>query len=98
MVSLQRSHRGCRGCGRRAAREGLKALDVDAQPKRLFSALLTLLGGGDAPWLARRGYRRGDAKSLRIQTCEAFVLDGEVYEGGGGLTISLGPTLRFLAS
>lgn len=79
-------------------REGLKALDVDAQPQRLLSALITLLGGGDAPWLARQGYRRGDAKSLRIQTCDAFVLDGEVYEGSGGLTVSLGPTLRFLAS
>ncbi len=79
-------------------REGLKALDVDAQPKRLFAALITLLGGGDAPWLARRGYRRGDAKTLRIQTCDAFVLDGEVYKASGAMTVALGPTLRFLAS
>lgn len=79
-------------------REGLKALDVDAQPKRLLNAMVTLLSGGDAPWLARRGYRRGDAKSLRIQTCDAFVLDGEVYEASGGMTVALGPTLRFLAS
>lgn len=79
-------------------REGLKALDVDAQPRRLLQALVTLLSGGDASWLARLGYRRGDAKSLRIQTCDAFVLDGEVYESSGGMTVSLGPTLRFLAS
>lgn len=79
-------------------REGLKALDVDAQPKRLLKALVTLLSGGDAPWLARRGYRRGDASTLRIETSESFVLDGEIYEGTGGMTVSLGPTLRFLAS
>ena len=79
-------------------REGLKTLDVDAQPKRLLKALTTVLGGGDAPWLAKRGYRRGDAKVLRIQTCDAFVLDGEVYEASGAMTVALGPTLRFLAS
>jgi diacylglycerol kinase (ATP) len=44
-------------------REGLKTLDVDAQPKRLLKAMVTVLSGGDAPWLAKRGYRRGDAKS-----------------------------------
>jgi len=81
-----------------APREGLKALDVDAPPRRLLPALSLLLRGGDAPWLHRSGYRRGDARTLRLETSEAFVLDGEVYDGAGGLTVVLGPPLRFLAS
>lgn len=79
-------------------REGLKILDVDAPPRRLLAALVTLLSGGDAAWLPRLGYRRGDARVLRVRTAEAFVLDGEVYESAGGLTVALGSTLRFLAS
>ena len=79
-------------------REGLKALDVDAPPRRLLAALVTLLSGRDPAWLPRLGYRRGDARRLHVQTSEAFVLDGEVYDGAGGMTVSLGPGLRFLAS
>lgn len=79
-------------------REGLKILDVDAPPRRLLAALAILLSGGDAAWLPRLGYRRGDARVLRVRTAEAFVLDGEVYEAAGGLTVTLGPSLRFLAS
>jgi hypothetical protein len=76
----------------------LKVLDVIAPPRRLLAALAILLGGRDAAWLGRSGYRRGDARSLRVQTDEPFVLDGEIYDGGGGLTVTLAPSLRFLAS
>jgi len=79
-------------------REGLKALDVMAPPRRLLAALAILLGGRDAAWLVRSGYRRGDARTLRVRTAEPFVLDGEVYDGAGGLSVTLGPSLRFLAS
>lgn len=79
-------------------REGLKFLDVDAPPRRLLPALALLLGGGDASWLPRFGYRRGDARSVRVATGESFVVDGEVYDSSGGVTVELGTPLRFLAS
>ncbi|MBO9547437.1 diacylglycerol kinase, partial [Caulobacter sp.] len=79
-------------------REGLKFLDVDAPPKRLPGAFPALLAGKDAAWLPRLGYRRGDAERLRITTNQPLVVDGDVYDGAGGLTVTLAPPLRFLAA
>ena len=79
-------------------REGLKFLDVDAPPKRLPGALPALLSGRDAAWLPGLGYRRGDARSIRITTDQPLVVDGEVYDGAGGVTVVLAPSLRFLAA
>ncbi|MDB5455480.1 MAG: diacylglycerol kinase catalytic region [Caulobacter sp.] len=76
-------------------REGLKVLDIDAPPQRLLRATKALLSGRDAPWLAALGYRRGDATTLRLHSDAPFVLDGEAYDGGG-LTLALGPPLRFV--
>jgi diacylglycerol kinase (ATP) len=78
-------------------REGLKFLDVDAPPRRLPGAFSGLLAGKESAW-ARPGYRRGDAEQLRITTDQQLVVDGDVYDGAGGLTVALGPTLRFLAA
>jgi len=79
-------------------REGLKFLDVDAPPRGLPGAFPALLAGKDSAWTPRNGYRRGDASKLRITTDQPLVVDGDVYEGGCGVTVTLAPTLRFLAA
>jgi hypothetical protein len=79
-------------------REGLKFLDVDAPPRGLPGAFPALLAGKDSAWTPRNGYRRGDASRLRITTEQPLVVDGDVYDGSGGVTVVLGPTLRFLAA
>jgi diacylglycerol kinase family enzyme len=79
-------------------REGLKFLDVDAPPKRLPGAFPALLAGKDSAWSPRHGYRHGDASKLRITTDQPLVVDGDVYDGSGGVTVVLAPTLRFLAA
>ena len=79
-------------------REGMKFLDVDAPPRRLPGAFPALLAGKDAAWLPRLGYRRGDAETLRITTNQSLVVDGDVYEGGCGVTVALAPPLKFLAA
>lgn len=78
-------------------RYGLKYLDIDAPPRRLLRALPVLLSGRRSKRLRARGYRRGDAEILRVDTREPFVLDGEVFETGGGVTIRAGAPLRFMA-
>jgi hypothetical protein len=77
------------------ARHGLKILDVDAPPRHLGRALPTLLWGRGEGWLVKNGYRRGDARELRLNLEGQVVLDGEVYPGGD-LTVTEGPRLRFL--
>ena len=79
-------------------REGMKYLEVDAPPRRLPGAFPALLKGRDSAWQEQYGYRRGDAERLRITTDQPLVVDGDVYDGGCGLTVALAPTLRFLAS
>jgi len=78
-----------------SARPGLKVLDVDAPPRKLARALPKILWGRGEGWLAAHGYRRGDARSLRLKLDSDVVLDGEVYPGGD-LTITQAPALRFL--
>ena len=63
-----------------------------------LGAFPALLKGRDSAWQERYGYRRGDAERLRITTDQPLVVDGDVYDGGCGLTVALAPTLRFLAS
>jgi diacylglycerol kinase (ATP) len=76
-------------------RPGLKVLDVDAPPRRLVQALPLLLWGQADGWLVAHGYRRVEAKQVRLSLPGQFVLDGEVYPGGD-LTLAQGRPLRFL--
>jgi hypothetical protein len=92
-TTLQRLPFGMRPFG--PARHGLKILDVDAPPRYLGRALPTLLWGRGEGWLAKNGYRRSDARELRLNLEGPVVLDGEVYPGGK-LTVTEGPRLRFL--
>ena len=79
-------------------REGLKFLDVDAPPRRLPGAFPALLAGREAAWSPQLGYRRGDAATLRITTDQPLVVDGDVYDGGCGVTVALAEPLKFLAA
>jgi len=76
-------------------RYGLRFLDIDALPRRLLRALTVLLNGRHTKRLRAVGYRRGDAASLRIETQEPFVLDGEVFRTGGAVTLRAGAQLGF---
>ncbi len=60
--------------------------------------LPALLAGKESAWSGRHGYRRGDASRLRITTEQPLVVDGDVYDGAGGVTVVLAPPLRFLAA
>ena len=92
-TTLKRLPLGVKAFG--TPREGMKVLEVDAPPRALPIALPALLAGREAAWLGRLGYRRGDAFSLRLADAPAFVLDGEVYDGGA-LSVTPAPALRFL--
>ncbi len=93
-ATLKRLPLGIKLFGR--PRYGLKYLDIDAPPRRLLRALPVLLAGRRSRRLRARGYRRGDAQELRFETDQPFVLDGEVYQTGGGMTVRLAPPLRFM--
>ncbi|WP_041373445.1 diacylglycerol/lipid kinase family protein [Phenylobacterium zucineum] len=75
--------------------EGLKALAVEAPPRRLPMAVPTILRGAQPPWLERAGYRRRDVSSLSVSMEGGFTLDGEIYPGGD-LTVRQGPDLEFV--
>jgi hypothetical protein len=75
--------------------EGLKVLDVDAPPAWLWRAVATIVFGAEGRWLAKRGYRRAQVRSLRLTTGGDFVLDGDTYSGGD-LTVTRGPALDFV--
>ena len=76
-------------------RHGLKFLDADAPPRHLARAVPTVLWGRGEGWLNKNGYRRGDARKLRVVLEGSMFLDGEIYPGGD-LTVTEGPRLRFL--
>ncbi|HET6971896.1 MAG TPA: diacylglycerol kinase, partial [Phenylobacterium sp.] len=76
-------------------REGLKVLSAAAPPKRLLRALSVILRGRDAPWLEAAGYRRHDVEMFALDLPGAFVLDGEIFEGGD-LSVRQGPELEFV--
>jgi hypothetical protein len=92
-TTLQRLPLGMEPFG--PARPGLKVLDVDAPPVRLLSALRRLLWGDGEGWLLKHGYRRSQAREVRLSVPGSFVLDGETYPGGE-LVLSEGRPLRFL--
>lgn len=94
-TTLKRLPLGIKLFGR--PRYGLKYLDIDAPPRRLLRALPVLLSGRGAKRLRARGYRRGDACALRIDTQEPFVLDGEVFDTKGAVTVQAAAPLRFMA-
>jgi hypothetical protein len=91
--TLKRFPMGLRPFG--PPREGLKLLSVAAPPQRLLNALPIILRGDDAPWLAASGYRRDDLPGFALDLPGAFVLDGEIFEGGD-LSVREGPELEFV--
>lgn len=70
-------------------------LAVSAPPRRLVGALLAAWRGRVT---CRPGYRGGCCDELVLHIDQPFVVDGEVYQPGpGGVTLRLGPKLRFLS-
>ena len=91
--TLKRLPLGLRPFG--VPREGLKVLAIAAPPSRFARAIPLLLGGATAPWLQAAGYHRADLSDFEVEFSGNFVLDGEVYEGGG-LQVRQGPELEFI--
>jgi hypothetical protein len=77
-------------------RDGMKVLDIDAPPHRLFRALPAVVQGRSPEWFAEAGYRRHDAEELVIHIDEGLVIDGEVFVGGE-IIVRRGAPVRFLA-
>ncbi len=78
-----------------ARRGGLKALVVDGPPRRLALNLLPLLSGSETERLERDGYHRIDADAIEVDLDGGFILDGEIFPGGGYL-LRKAPPLRFI--
>jgi len=77
--------------------EGLKALAVEAPPRKLPFAAPAILSGSRAPWLERAGYRRRDLADLALSFEGNFSLDGEIYPGGD-LIVRQGPDIEFVVT
>lgn len=91
--TLERLPLGLKPFGK--ARPGLKALAIDAPPRRIISAVAPLLGGSEAAWLDRAGYHRVDAPTLNLDLSGQFVLDGELFPAGR-YRVAEGPPISFV--
>ena len=78
-----------------APREGLKVLAITAPPHRFARALPILLRGDTAPWFVEAGYYQEDLPTFDVTLQGSYVLDGEIYEGGG-FSVRQGPELEFV--
>lgn len=78
-----------------APREGLKILAITAPPHRFARALPILLRGNTAPWFVEAGYHQKDLPTFDVTLQGCYVLDGEIYEGGG-FSVRQGPELAFV--
>ncbi|WP_172799834.1 diacylglycerol/lipid kinase family protein [Croceicoccus bisphenolivorans] len=63
-------------------RAGLKALVVDAPPRRFLLSFARIMRGTDKPALERDGVHRVDAQEIAIDLEGGFVLDGERFPAG----------------
>lgn len=81
-----------------AGDSGLRLLDVDAPPRRLWAALPALARGRPTPWMAAAGYRTARARQVEMALAGPVILDGEPYipAADGRLTLSLGPEMEFV--
>ena len=93
--TLERMPVGLKPFGRERA--GLKLLTVEAPPRHLFRMLRPILSGTEAAPAVAAGFARTDPRTIRVQTDENFILDGEHY-AGGDLTIRAGEPIRFAAA
>ncbi|HVI32874.1 diacylglycerol/lipid kinase family protein [Phenylobacterium sp.] len=75
-------------------RPGLKALAIEAPPRRLVAALPPLWTGAQPAWLEDAGYVRRDG-DLEVDFQGEYVLDGEAYRAGA-LTVRQGPVMEFV--
>ncbi|WP_165842896.1 diacylglycerol/lipid kinase family protein [Phenylobacterium deserti] len=78
-----------------AGTRGLRALTVEAPPRRLAAALPPVLAGRSPAWLEAAGYRRHALEIFDLRLPSSFVLDGETYPGGE-LTVRRGAPLQFV--
>ncbi|GLQ64499.1 diacylglycerol/lipid kinase family protein [Gluconobacter kondonii] len=79
--------------------EGLRYLDVSAQPESLLRATWALLCGRAPRWLRRHpDYVSGRTDDMTLVTDSDFVLDGEVFSAApdGVLRLERAPGFRFL--
>jgi hypothetical protein len=77
-----------------AERSGLKALAIEAPPRRLIAAMPPLWKGEEPAWLEPAGYVRRDGP-LELAYDGEYVLDGEAYPAGD-LLVRPGPVLEFV--
>jgi hypothetical protein len=77
---------------------GLKYLDIDAPPHKLFFAFGPAIKGRPRPWMKAAGYRSGGVEAMDVALEGRFVLDGEFYLPGpnGKLRLEAGPPVEFL--
>ncbi len=75
----------------RAIRDGnaIRYTSIDFPPKRLARALLPVLRGRPASWMAGEGYRSGSASDMTIDIESPVVLDGEIFHPVPGVSLRL---------
>ena len=74
----------------------IRWLDVPAPLRHPVKGLARMALGKPRPWMEREGYASGRAELLEIHLDAPFVLDGELFEPGGRLTIRATRPIRFL--
>lgn len=67
----------------------IRFTSVDFPPKRLYRALLPVMRGRPARWMADEGYRSGSAGDMVIDIDSPVVLDGEIFHPDPAIPIRL---------
>jgi len=74
-----------------ATRDGrtIRYTSIDFPPKRLARALLPVLRGKPADWMAEGGYQSGSVQDMVIEIKSPVVLDGEIFHPDPAVPVRL---------
>lgn len=74
----------------------IRWLDVSAPPRRLWLAAPFVALGRPRGWMAAAGYRSGTTARIALTLAGDLVLDGDLVQAGGAVTLTPGPDLAVL--
>ena len=77
------------------AKRGLKLLDIDAPPRRMWAGAPAVIVGWEPAWMDKAGYHRREITGFDLALERGFILDGELFPGGA-LSVRQGPKLSFV--
>ena len=75
---------------------GVKVAMLDKPRRRMLAALPAILAGWRPQWLPKAGFHNLSSNAFSLTLDEAFILDGEHFEGGR-YRVRQGPELTFVS-